>query len=77
MINLRSIEGDIYHKDLKVEKDPDMVECDIHYAAIKIVRISENKQKVRMLTNIDPKCDHMPDWLLNNTCKLLAAVFMK
>jgi len=30
-----------------------------------------------MYYNIDPQCDHMPDWLLNNSCKVVAAVAMK
>lgn len=31
---------------------------------------------MRVLKTINPKCDNMPDWLLNNISKILAAAFM-
>jgi len=44
--------------------------------SIYIEILGDNKHHIRMIMNVDPKFEKLPDWLLNNSMKVVAAMYM-
>lgn len=74
---MKSLQGNVFMDQYTVEKNEKCVEVQIHYMAIYFEILEDNKQKIRMLCNIDPKFERLPDWLLNNSLKVVANAFLK
>ena len=75
-VNLRTVHSEVYLQDKEIPRDKSCEEIDAQCLLLKVQRLEQNKQRVRVLMTVDPKCENMPDWLLNNICKVLAAAFM-
>ena len=77
LMMLRSTDkGDTYFKTLPIIKDPNTIECEVSHCCFIVKRISTNKQKLKVCIDVDPKCENLPDWLLNNICKVFSAVLL-
>ena len=76
-IGLRSNGGVTYLAGKTINKDPKATAVEVTNAAWILHRLGDNKTKFSSYISMDPKCDKIPDWLLNNICKMVAAVFMK
>lgn len=75
---MRSNPGTTYLGGKEIVKDTKKcVEIDVDNAAWFVQKMDDTKTKFSSYVSLDPKCDKLPDWLLNNLCKMLATVFMK
>jgi len=75
-INLKTVNEDFYLDESRpIIRDDGCEEMDMQGMLLKVKRIEQNKQMLRGLMMVDPKCN-IPDWLLNNISKVVAAAFM-
>jgi len=75
---MRSIpDKSMYHLTKPIERDPACIEINVKCSACKFEKQSDNRFRLRVFYNLDPHCEKMPDWLLNNIMKAVAGVFMK
>lgn len=58
-----------------VTKDTSCVEADVN-ATVYIQMVSENKQIVKLIANVDPMFDTFPQWLLNKAIEKIALLFL-
>jgi len=62
---------------IDIEKDAKCTEMTLNFMTCHIQMISENKQVLRILCNVDPNFTNVPPFLINNTFKFASVFFLK
>ena len=76
IVVMKSVQGNVWLKDKHVQKDPNCVETIIHFTSLYLEQISESKSIMRIISNLDPQLGMLPQWLMNQSIKGVALVFL-